>query len=112
MTTHKSIKTPGARRPHGGVIRFDGRLGAVDRAARAFMEEAMGAREVMVTRIAPAGDGVQGWEVEADILVPDLAIKGLGLRLRQEVLEARRCTVRLDAAHAVQSYELTDEVER
>jgi len=101
-TTQKRGKAP---------ARLEDKLTAVDREVRAFMAAAMQAREVRVTRIAPAADGAAGWEVEADILVPDLAIKRLGLRLRQEVLEARRCSVHLDPALAVQSYEFIDEAE-
>lgn len=106
MATHKPGRRNGAGRP------VEGRLGAVQTAARNFLAEAMQAREVRLTRITPSGDLAEGWDVEAEILIPDLAIKRLRLPLRQEILEARCCTVHLDGALAVKSYEITDELER
>lgn len=83
-------------------------LTGVSDAVRLFLTEEFQAREIRVTRIAglPAPDG--GWEAEAEILVPDLAIKTLGLDLTQEVLERRRYAVLLDEGLAVRGYEPLD----
>jgi hypothetical protein len=83
-------------------------LAAVSDAVRFFLTEEFQAREIRVTRIAalPKPDG--GWEAEAEILVPDLAIKTLGLALTQEVLERRRYAVLLDETLAVRGYDPLD----
>jgi hypothetical protein len=83
-------------------------LAAVSDAVRSFLISELQAREVRVTRVsALAGDG-GGWETEAEILVPDLAIMTLGLTLTQEVLERRTYVVQLDQTHAVIGYEPLD----
>jgi hypothetical protein len=80
----------------------------VSGAVRAFLAGEFQAREVRVTRIAAVTDPEAGWEAEAEILVPDLAIKTLGLPLTQEVLECRRYAVQLDRLLAVRGYEPLD----
>jgi hypothetical protein len=70
------------------------------------------AREVRMTKIGPSAGEAPGWYAEAEILVPDLGIKTLGLPLTQEVLERELCAVDLDADMAVRSYEVFDPRDR
>jgi len=84
------------------------RLAAVSDAVRSFLISELHAREVRVTRIAASAETGGGWETEAEILVPDLAIMTLGLTLTQEVLEQRRYVVQLDQSHTVIGYEPLD----
>jgi hypothetical protein len=83
-------------------------LAAVGEAVRTFFIKELAAREVRITRIAPSVGAAGGWEAEAEILVPDLAIKTLGLPLTQEVLERRRYAVQMDPSLAATSYEPLD----
>ena len=98
-------------RPHGRAARHGAPTGllAAAEAVRHFLASELRAREVSVTKIIVADVPETGWEAEAEILVPDLAIKTLGLPLTQEVLERRRYAVQLDQAFAVRGYELLDD---
>lgn len=88
-----------------------GNLAAAREAVQCFLTNECQAREVRITKISPLpGDG--GWDAEAEILVPDLAIKMLGLPLSQEVLAREYCTVELDPVLSVRSYELGSSGER
>jgi hypothetical protein len=98
---HATGDKPGRAPPRG--------LTAVSDAVRAFLTKEFHAQEVRVTRIAPLSGGDGGWEAEAEILVPDLAIKTLGLPLTQEVLESRRYAVHLDQSLAITGYEPLDD---
>jgi hypothetical protein len=79
------------------------RISAARAAARDFLASELDAREVRVTRISPTGEG-GGWSVEAEILVPNLDVKMLGLPLTQEVLEREHYVVELAADLVVTSY--------
>jgi hypothetical protein len=97
-----------ARRPHAVSKSVPlSKLGAARLAVRDFLVKEFKAREVRITKVAPSSD-LQGWSVEAEILVPDLGIKTLGLPLSQEVLERDLCAVDLDAEMTVTSYEVLD----
>ncbi len=88
-----------------------GQLVAVREAVRNFLVSECQAREVRVTKIGPLpGEG--GWGAEAEFLMPDLAIKMLGLPLNQEVLEREFCAVELDNVLSVRSYEFGVAAER
>jgi hypothetical protein len=83
-----------------------GKLLAAQAAARAFLADELGAREGRVTKLVPGGQGSSGWTAEAEILVPNLEVKKLGLPLSQEVLELERYALELNADLNVVSYEL------
>ena len=80
----------------------------VSEAVRTFLVSEFQAREVRVTKIAALPGSEAGWEAEAEILVPDLAIMTLGLTLTQEVLELRTYAVQLDQSLTIRSYEPLD----
>ena len=82
-----------------------GDLRAVSDAVRAFFTNEFQAREIRITRITAATGPDPGWEAEVEILVPDLAVKTLGLPLSQEVLERCGYVVQLDQSLAVRGYE-------
>lgn len=79
-------------------------------AVRKFLIAELQAREVRITKLAPDGEG--GWEVEADLLVLDLAVKRLGLPLTQEILEQQFCLVQLGPDLTVLSYEFIEPEDR
>jgi hypothetical protein len=85
-----------------------GRLAAARAAVRDFLADELQARAARITKLAPALDGPVAWHAEAEVLLPDLDIKTLGLPLSQEVLERQNCAVELDTELAVISYEFTD----
>ncbi len=86
----------------------NGKLGSARDAARAFLISEFDAREVQVTKVGPSPTDPQGWYVEAEIMVPDLGMKSLGLPLTQEVLERELCAIDLDSEMAVTSCEVID----
>jgi hypothetical protein len=88
------------------------KLRAAQEAVRDFLVKQCQAREVRLTKIAPSAGDRQGWYAEAEILVPDLGIKTLGLELSQEVLEREFCAVDLDSEMNVKSYEVLDPRDR
>ena len=90
------------RSPSGGLT-------AISHTVRNFFAEEFQARETRITKIAALAGAEAGWEVEAETLVPDLAIRTLGLPLTQEVLERRRYLVQLDPSHEITGYEPLDE---
>lgn len=90
----------------------DRSLTAVRRAAREFLAAEFQAREMRVTKIAHSSNGEEGWFVEAEMLVPDLGIKTLGLPLTQEVLERALCAVALNDDLTISSFELVESRER
>lgn len=81
------------------------KVSAARSAAAHFLATELGAREIRITKIAPAEHGAQGWSVEAEILVPNLEIKTLGLPLTQEILEQEHYLIELDMDLIVRSYE-------
>ena len=82
-----------------------GRMSAARAAVRQFLSTELGAREVRITKLIPAGHGSEGWSAEAEILVPNLEVKMLGLPLTQEILEREHYALELDADLTVRSYE-------
>ena len=86
-----------------------GGLTAISHTVRNFFADEFQARETRITKIAALAGAEAGWEVEAETLVPDLAIRTLGLPLTQEVLERRRYAVQLNQSHEIVGYEPLDE---
>lgn len=85
------------------------KLSAARAAVQHFLETELKGREIRVTKIGPANHGGgDGWLAEAEIFVPDLGIKTLGLPLTQEVLEREHYLIELDADLTVVSYEVAD----
>ena len=82
-----------------------GRLSAARAAVQKFLSTELGAREVRITKIIPADHGSAGWSAEAEILVPNLEVKMLGLPLTQEILEREHYALELEADLTVRSYE-------
>ena len=82
-----------------------GRMSAARAALLQFLSTELGAREVRITKLTPAGHGSQGWSAEAEILVPNLEVKMLGLPLTQEILEREYYALELEADLTVRSYE-------
>ncbi len=105
VATHR-----GARRPRRSPP--ISKLCAARQAVRTFLLRELRAREVRITKIAPSSEGDDGWRAEAEMLVPDLNIKTLGLPLTQEVLEREYCAVALDREMQVKSYEFIAREER
>ncbi|WP_454650955.1 hypothetical protein [Bradyrhizobium liaoningense] len=87
-----------------------GRLGAARAAVQDFLVNELDAREVRITKIVPHDHSDSGWSAEAEILVPNLEVKMLGLPLTQEVLEREHYTVELDNDLSVRSYEHTEDM--
>ncbi len=94
-----TVITPPESRPHP-----ISRVSAARAAVREFLSAEMGARETRITRIAPLNHGSDGWEAEAEILVPNLEVKMLNLPLTQEVFEIERYMVELETDLSVRSY--------
>lgn len=80
------------------------RVSAARAAVREFLSIELGAREVRITKIAPLSHGSEGWEAEAEILVPNLEVKMLNLPLTQEVFEIEQYAVELETDLSVRSY--------
>ena len=89
-----------------------GLLGAVRESVRDFLLNDLQAREVRVTKITPLPEGGDSWYAEAEMLMPALGARTLGVPLSQEVLEREQCAVELDADMVVISYEVLDPHER
>lgn len=81
-----------------------GRISAARAAVQQFLSSELGAREIRITKIAPLDHGSVGWSAEAEILMPNLELKMLGLPLTQEVLELERYMVELETDLSVRSY--------
>ena len=80
------------------------KISAARSAVREFFSTELGARETRITKIAPLNQASEGWEAEAEIMVPNLAVKMLNLPLTQEVFEIERYAVELEADLSVRSY--------
>jgi hypothetical protein len=80
------------------------RISAARAAVRDFFSAELGAREVRITKIAPLNHGLDGWEAEAEILVPNLEVKMLNLPLTQEVFEIEHYALELESDLSVRSY--------
>lgn len=81
---------------------------AVSAAVHDFLVQEFGAKEVRVTKISPAPHGDPGWVAEAEILVPNLAIRALNLDLTQDVMERAGYELHVDATMAVTGFEPID----
>ncbi len=91
---------------------LNSRLAAARGAVQAFLMSEFHPREMRITKISPGLDDSDAWHAEAEMLVPDLGIKTLGLPLSQVVLSREYCVLELDARLAVKSYELLDPRDR
>jgi len=81
-----------------------GKISAARAAVQQFLATELQAREIRITKIAPIGHGTEGWSAEAEILVPNLEVKMLGLPLTQEVLEREHYSLELETDLTVRSY--------
>lgn len=97
------VKTPPPSKPAPASAPI-GRLSAARAAVLQFLSTELGAREVRITKLIPAGHDAEGWSAEAEILVPNLEVKMLGLPLTQEILEREHYALELDADLTVRSY--------
>ncbi len=88
------------------TVRPISRISAAREAVREFLSTELGARETRITKIGPLNHGSEGWEAEAEILVPNLEVKMLNLPLTQEVFEIEHYAVELDTDLSVRSYRL------
>ena len=105
----KEPKAPAAGRSHRRTEPPDhGPLATARRAVREFLTSEFQARGIRVTRVCRSPEGADTWHVEAEILVPDLGIKTLGLPLSHEVLEKEYCTLELDPDMTIRSFEIFD----
>ncbi len=101
-------KAPIAKTPHPPKPEpapFVSKVSVARSAVREFLSTELGAREVRITKIVPVDHGSEGWIAEAEILVPNLEVKMLGLPLTQEVLEREHYSLELEADLTVRSYE-------
>lgn len=81
-----------------------GKVSAARAAVQQFLATELGAREIRITKIAPLDHGAEGWSAEAEVLVPNLEMKMLGLPLTQEVLEREEYSIELELDLTVRSY--------
>jgi len=104
-TEHHQKSTAGKAPPPRPAAPMPNRgISAARAAVQQFLSSELGAREVRITKIAPLEHGEAGWSAEAEILVPNLEVKGLGLPLTQEVLECEYYVVELDTDMTIKSY--------
>lgn len=103
-TTVKAPPPPPLQSPPAAMAAPVGRISAARAAVQQFFSSELGAREIRITKIAPLDHGSVGWSAEAEILVPNLEIKMLGLPLTQEILERERYAVELETDLTVRSY--------
>lgn len=81
------------------------KIQAVRDAAREFLIRTILARDVRVTRVLPGEDHLGIWRVEAEVLVPNMTVKSLGLPLTTEILERQHYALYLDADLDVTAYD-------
>lgn len=81
------------------------KIQAVRDVAREFLVRTILARDVRVVRVLPEEDSLGIWRVEAEVLVPNLAVKSLGLPLSNEVLERQHYALHLDADLNITAYD-------
>ena len=84
---HQSVQEPKLEAPPLSAPTPVDKISAARAAVQYFLATELGAREVRITKIAPVDNGLQGWFAEAEILLPNLEIKTLGLDLAHEILE-------------------------
>jgi hypothetical protein len=100
-----TAKAPPPLMPEPAPVRAPlGKISAARAAVQQFLTTELGAREIRITKIVPLNHGAEGWSAEAEILVPNLELKMLGLPLTQEVLEREYYTVELETDLTVRSY--------
>ena len=76
----------------------------VGEAAVGFLRKLLNVRRVTVTGLSRTGAEDGTWDVETQVMVPNPAVNGLGLKLSREVLNPRVCVLKLDDALRVVSY--------
>ncbi|ARN82432.1 hypothetical protein [Methylocystis bryophila] len=108
---HRRATAPTEAPPPPPPSHKTSKLSAARAAVHEFLASELDAREVRLTKIAPIGPGGAGWRAEAEILVPNLEVKKLGLPLTQEVLEREHYSVELDEDLIVTSFQNANEEE-
>lgn len=98
-------------KPAPAAAPLGGKLSGARAAVQQFLTNELGAKELRITKIAPIRHGDGGWSAEAEILVPNLEVKMLGLPLTQEVLERETYSVELDEDLTVRAYGHIEEEE-
>ena len=68
-------------------------------------------RHTNITKLALMDPELGGWEVEADLSVPNATIKALGLPTRKPVLDRQTYLLRLDSEGNVTAYGPRDSVD-
>jgi len=69
-------------------------------------------RHTNITKLALMDPELGGWEVEAELCVPNATIKALGLPTRKPVLDRQTYLLRLDAEGNVTAYGPRDSVDQ
>lgn len=90
------------------TTRSGGGIFAAGSAVKSFLAEEFDAREIRITRVEPPQAEHVNWEVEAQLLVPDLTVKALGIPVTQEVLKQGHCRLDLDPQFTVVAFEFDD----
>ncbi len=67
-------------------------------------------KQVNVSKLAPIDIEKGTWESEADVYLPNAAIKALGLPTQKDVLDCRAYLLRLDSRLKVTAFGLRDSV--
>ena len=76
-----------------------------------FLKKQSGVRQVDVTKLVQIDLEKGSWEAEADVYVPNVTIRNLGLPVLKEVLDCQTYLLRLDGQLNVTAYGLRDLVE-
>jgi hypothetical protein len=69
-----------------------------------FLKKMVDAKEVSVTKLVLLDSKKVTWEAEADVYVPNLTIRALGLPVQQEVLDCQTYLLRLDKQLNIVAY--------
>lgn len=76
----------------------------------AFLKNTLDVKQVNVTKLVVLDSEKGTWEAEAEVYVPNLTIKALGLRTQREVLDCQPYLLRLDSQLNIIAYGLKDSV--
>jgi hypothetical protein len=79
-------------------------------AVATFLKKMRDAKKVSVTKVALMDSEKGTWEAEAQVYVPNLTIRTLGLPVRKEVLDCQTYLLRLDKQLNIAAYGLKDSV--
>jgi len=93
-------------RPRKPPLLEDARIAVI-----AFLEKAVAAKQVDVTKLAQIDTEEGTWEAEAEVYVPNPTIRALGLPVQKEVLDCQLYLLRLDGQLNIVAYGLRDSVE-